>query len=127
MMLWLWVAAGGALGACARFAVAQVVPVNLHSAQFPWPTLTVNTLGSFLIGLLVGALSTSAWFNDFGRAFLVTGLLGGFTTFSAFSLEVVQMAQMGHTAVAAGYVVSSLVLCLLGAFVGLLLGASLTG
>jgi CrcB protein len=125
MILWLWVALGGALGACARFAVAQLVPVNLHSTSFPWLTLTVNVLGSFLIGLLVGALSTSVWFNDFGRAFLVTGVLGGFTTFSAFSLEVVQLAQAGQAGLAAGYVVASLLICLLGAAAGLWLGANL--
>ena len=126
MSLWLWVGLGGAIGACARFGVAQLVPVQAAaSGYFPWPTFSVNVLGSLLIGTLIGALSQSAWFNEFGRAFLVTGVLGGFTTFSAFSLEVVQLAQAGHLTTAAGYALASLVLCAIAALAGLLIGSSI--
>ena len=124
MSLWLWVGLGGAIGACARFAIAQVVPVQmLGEAPFPWPTFVANVVGSLLIGLVVGLLGQTAWFNEFGRAFLVTGILGGFTTFSAFSLEVVQLAQAGQTATAVGYALASLIICALGALIGLALGS----
>lgn len=123
MSLWLWIALGGALGACGRYAVAQWI----GGAEFPWATFTVNALGACAIGALIGSLGQTAWFNEFGRAFLVTGLLGGFTTFSAFSLEFVQLAQAGAVATALGYVVLSLVVCGLGAWAGLSISLSITG
>lgn len=126
MSVWLWVGLGGALGACARFGIGQVVPVALvGGAAFPWPTFVANALGAGCIGLAIGALSEQLWFNDFGRAFLVTGVLGGFTTFSAFSLEMVQLAQAGHVGTAVGYALMSLLVCAIGAWVGLSVGSSL--
>jgi len=120
MSLWLWVALGGALGACGRFGVTQWLgsPV-LGEGAFPWATFTANAIGAFAIGAAIGGFGHTAWFNDFGRALLVTGLLGGFTTFSAFSLEFVQLAQAGQVATALGYVLLSLVVCGLGAWAGL--------
>jgi len=123
MSLWVWAALGGALGACGRYAVAQL----LGAAVFPWATFTVNALGAFAIGALIGGLGHTAWFNEFGRAFLVTGLLGGFTTFSAFSLEFVQLAQAGQILTAFGYVALSLVVCGLGTWAGLSISLSITG
>lgn len=126
MSLWLWVALGGGLGACGRFGLAQIVPVTLVAGgQFPWPTFTANAIGSGLIGLAIGGLAEQAWFNEFGRAFLVTGVLGGFTTFSAFSLEMVQLTQSGHAGLGIGYALLSLVVCGLGAWLGLSIGQSL--
>ena len=78
------VARGGALGACARFALTTLW---IDPGQFPWPTLVVNVAGSFGIGLLWGFGAGAPWFESWGRYFLVVGVLGGFTTFSAFSLE----------------------------------------
>jgi len=120
-----WVGLGGAIGACARFGVAQWVPVG-QSGGFPWPTFIVNTVGALLIGFAVGWVGQSGWFIDYGRAFLVTGVLGGFTTFSAFSLEVVQLAQAGFATQAVAYALLSLVVCAAFAAVGLMLGVALT-
>ncbi len=120
MSLWLWVGLGGALGACARFGVAQLLgPQTIQYSVFPWATFAVNALGACAIGAAIGGFGHTAWFNEFGRAFLVTGLLGGFTTFSAFSLEVVQLAQAGHTAIALGYALLSVLVCALAAWAGL--------
>ncbi|MAY26378.1 MAG: hypothetical protein CMK02_08805 [Polycyclovorans sp.] len=87
MTAWLAVAAGGALGSLARYAVKLVFGA---AAGFPWWTLLVNALGGLLIGLL--AVAARDW-PEALRAGLMVGLLGGFTTFSAFSLETVQLLR----------------------------------
>ena len=128
MSLWLWVGLGGALGACGRFGVAQLLgPQITQYSTFPWATFTVNALGACAIGAAIGGLGHTTWFNEFGRAFLVSGLLGGFTTFSAFSLEIVQLAQAGHGAIALGYALLSVLVCVLAAWVGLSIAVSMTG
>lgn len=128
MSLWLWVALGGALGACGRFGVAQLLGAQMADAGvFPWATFTVNALGACAIGAAIGGFGHTTWFNDFGRAFLVTGVLGGFTTFSAFSLEFVQLGQAGQVATAASYVLLSLLVCGLGVWAGLSMSLSIAG
>ena len=85
MQLGLLAGVGAAVGSLLRFAVSE----NLESATYPWATFTVNILGSFLIGLLIGLpLITN---NDQRRIFLITGVLGGFTTFSAVVVESLQL------------------------------------
>jgi len=118
---WCLVALGGAGGASLRYAVARLGAWLLPTAAFPWPTLLVNALGCFLIGwwspALARAHAPEAW-----RQLLVVGLLGGFTTFSAFSYETLELWRGGGHARAAAYVAASLVLCLAGTAAGLLLG-----
>jgi CrcB protein len=119
MMQWLAIALGGALGSVLRFAcVSYVTPlVNL---RFPLGTFAVNMLGSFLIGVayvvLIEKTAAVEW-----RLFFITGVLGGFTTFSAFSLEMLQLWQDGHTLTALAYAVSSVALGLVMAFIGVAL------
>ena len=111
------VALGGALGASARHGV-NLGAARLLGPGFPWATLGVNVAGSFLIGLLVAALGRdSAW-----APFLLTGLLGGFTTFSAFSLDAVALLQKGQGGAAAAYVLASVLLSLAALVAGLSLG-----
>jgi CrcB protein len=93
----LWVGLGGALGALCRYTWSAAF---VAGERFPWATLTINIAGSFLIGLAWGAWSQEGWFNTWGRAFLVTGVLGGFTTFSAFSLETIALAEAGRVVTA---------------------------
>jgi len=124
MSAYLWVGLGGALGACARFGVAQIFAVS-SPGGFPWPTFLVNAVGALFIGLAMGWVGQSGWFIDQGRAFLVTGLLGGFTTFSAFSLEVVQLAQAGFVTQAVTYALLSLLVCAVFAALGLTLGVAI--
>ena len=114
----LLVAAGGALGAVGRHLVTAGATAWLGSG-FPWGTLVVNVAGSFLLGVLVGLLS-AAWTppGDM-RLFLATGFLGAFTTFSAFSLDVVSEFERGYNSLAILYIVASVVLSVLALLAGL--------
>lgn len=103
------VALGGAIGATARY-LTSLAALRLLGAGFPWGTMLVNVLGSFLMGLLVVLLAQ----RDATRLapFLLTGILGGFTTFSAFSLDALAMYERGETMLAGFYVVASVILSL---------------
>jgi CrcB protein len=114
----LSVAAGGAVGAWLRFALGRMI----GPAPFPVATLTINVLGSVAMGLLAGWLARHGENGEPWRLLLGVGLLGGFTTFSAFSLEVVTLAQRGTVGQAALYIALSLV----GGIGGLLLGLALS-
>ena len=116
----LLVMAGGALGAGLRHLVGSAAMARLGPG-FPWGTLIVNLSGGLAIGLLVGWLGRSGGSEPL-RLFLAVGLLGGFTTFSAFSLETFQMIERGQTGAAIGYVALSVVgsLALLVAGLGLM-------
>jgi fluoride exporter len=101
----LLVMLGGAIGAGARYLVGQAM-LGWLGPGFPWWTLLINVAGGLLMGLLTGVLLR--WgLGDNWRLFLGVGVLGGFTTFSSFSLEAVTLAQRGAMAAAAGYVLAS--------------------
>ena len=119
MKTYLLIALGSALGGMSRHWVSTLLA--REPAGFPWGTLAVNVVGSFLIGLL--AVFPESRFSVLPRPFFTVGLLGGFTTFSAFSLQSVALLENGKLGLAAGYILSSLVLCLAGAWLGLLLGS----
>jgi CrcB protein len=125
-MAYVWVAIGGALGSLARFGLVNVV-VRAAGAAFPWGTLLVNASGSFVIGLLAALLTTEGKPLVVGdsRAFLMVGVLGGFTTFSSFSLETLSLARGGAWAAAGANVAASIVLCLVAVWIGFLVGAAL--
>jgi len=103
----LLVMLGGAIGAGARH-LAGVAGLRWLGPGFPWATLFVNLLGSLLMGLLAGWLVQKGG-GEQTRLFLAVGILGGFTTFSAFSLETFLMLQRGETASAAAYVAASVI------------------
>ncbi|MFU8881756.1 MAG: fluoride efflux transporter CrcB [Rhodobacterales bacterium] len=105
----LQVALGGAIGAAARY-LTFVGAIRFFGAGFPWGTLVVNVVGSFLMGVLVVVLAQ----RDATRLapFLITGLLGGFTTFSAFSLDAMALYDKGETMLAAFYIGASVILSL---------------
>jgi fluoride exporter len=115
-MIWLWVAAGSAIGGVLRYGTSAAVSAAL-GARFPWGTFAVNALGSLLIGMLAVWISTRspAWP---AREFLLIGVLGGFTTFSSFSLEVLQLLQAGDYKSAGAYSGASLILCVGAAAMG---------
>jgi len=118
-MQYLWVALGGALGSVARYA-CSIGAARWLGATFPWGTLLVNVAGSFTIGLLAALLTADgrpALGSD-ARAFLMIGVLGGFTTFSSFSLETLTLARAGALGAAGANVALSLVLCLGGVWLG---------
>ena len=111
----LFVALGGALGASARYMVGLLVSDN----NFHWNTIFVNVVGSFCLGVLVAAM-TFAWSpSSEMRSFLIIGLLGGFTTFSAFSLEAVVLMERGHLELALIYIVGTVLLSIAGLIAGL--------
>ncbi|MCW8086336.1 fluoride efflux transporter FluC [Sabulicella glaciei] len=105
MRIYLAVASGGALGSLARYGTS-LAGVTLLGPAFPWGTLAVNVVGSWLIAFFAASGGRIAARED-ARHFVMAGFCGGFTTFSVFSLEAVQMAQAGSVARAAAYVVLS--------------------
>ena len=123
-MTWslLYVALGGALGAAGRY-LTGLATLRLMGPGFPWGTLFVNVLGSFLMGLLIVALADKV--HERVQLFLLTGLLGGFTTFSAFSLEALVLYERGQPAVAGLYIAASLILSLGAVTAGALLARGL--
>ncbi len=125
MMHYLLVAMGSAIGGVLRFWTANLLERRL-GPSFPWGTLTVNILGSLLIGLVAAlAAKESSMFHPLGtRNFVMAGVMGGFTTFSAFSLQTLQLLQSGRVAHAMFNVAGSVTLCLLGVWLGHTLGQS---
>jgi len=120
MKLILAVAAGGAVGAVARYVTMSAVGM-LAGTGFPWSTLAVNVIGSFILGLLVESMAQfwSPW--EALRAFMVVGVLGAFTTFSTFSLDVAVLYERGEFAAIAAYLIASFVLSVGALFTGLAL------
>ncbi len=118
------IAAGGALGSVLRYALSQLITVGV-SEGFPTAIMVINIIGSFLMGLFVTLLM--ARFNDHTmlRVFLTVGVLGGFTTFSTFSLDVVALFERGEYILAGCYVGGSVTLSVIALFVGLILGRTM--
>ena len=121
MPMALAIALGGAVGALSRHYMAAAI-ARAFGLGFPYGTLTVNVFGCFLMGLLVEALALRFSITPEARGFLAVGLLGGFTTFSAFSLEVALLYERGQLLLAAVYVVASVVLSVAALFGGLAVG-----
>lgn len=104
----LWVAGGAAIGANARYWIGYVTKAN--TASFPWSTLLINVVGSFLLGAFAAAALMRGWGWQ-GRLFFAVGLCGGFTTFSTFSFEVLDLFYEKSWRMAALYAILSFVLC----------------
>lgn len=113
---WLLVMLGSAIGGGARLWLSTAVAQPLGT-RFPWGTLVVNLLGCLLVGILGAVLAPPGRMHDAQplRIFLVVGVLGGFTTFSAFALDALMLVQRGATGAAAVYVLASVLGCLLAA------------
>ncbi len=126
----LYVALGGGIGAVLRYqlgrAVTHILGISVADA-FPWATLAANVLGSCAMGLLFGLIArTGVAEGDAMRLFIGVGLLGGFTTFSAFSLETFQLIERGQAGLAASYGLISVVAGLLALYLGLLAARAMT-
>ena len=120
MPMVVWVALGGAIGSAARYTV-NVWSGRMFGTEFPWHTLTVNILGCFAMGLLIELMALKLNVSTDVRAFLTTGILGGFTTFSAFSLDFALLVERKSYGLAGAYAAGSVVLSLLAVFAGLYL------
>ena len=120
------IAAGGALGAVTRFLVSNGV-YSWLGRGFPWGTLTVNGVGSMLMGLLFVLLTERLALGPQWRAFLLVGFLGAFTTFSTFSLETLSLIEGGEWLRAVANMVGSVLLCVGAAWVGVVVGRTVWG
>lgn len=115
-----WVALGGAIGSAARYTV-NVWSGRILGAAFPWHTLVVNIAGCFIMGVLVELMALKLNVSNDVRAFLTTGILGGFTTFSAFSLDFALLVERKTYGLAGAYAAGSVVVSLIAVFAGLYL------
>jgi len=119
MATYLWVAVGSALGGMARFWLATAV-ASLTGPAFPWGTLLINIVGSGVIGLFTALTGSEGRLSvppDI-RVFVMVGLCGGFTTFSSFSLQTLELVQAGEILRAGAYVSASVLLCLAFVWLG---------
>ncbi len=110
-MYWIAVAIGGALGAMARYGVSTLL-FDASTQRFPYATLSVNVLGSFLMGILFVLIVEKGLLPPEMRSILMVGFLGAFTTFSTFSLDALGLWQNGHLLLALVYALGTVVLCL---------------
>ena len=116
--MFLYAALGGAIGAAARYGVNITTP-KLIGHGFPWSTMIVNVTGSFIMGLLIAVMALAWSTSQEMRVFLITGILGGFTTFSAFSLDFATLYERKEYGLAVAYAGGSVVLSVLAVFAGL--------
>ena len=119
MTIYLLIALGGALGSVSRFALSGFV-AHHFGETFPWGTLLVNVAGSFIIGFFATLTEPTGRLlvGPGGRHFFMTGVLGGFTTFSSFSLQTLNLAREGELLQAGGNVAGSVLACLLAVWLG---------
>ena len=124
MKMMLMVALGGAIGTTGRYLVG-VLAARLFGVGFPWGTLIVNILGSFVMGVLIATLALRYSVSNEVRAFLTIGILGGFTTFSSFALDVVFLAEKKQYLASMSYMGLSVICSLIALVLGLTLVRSL--
>ena len=127
MLAYLWIAIGGALGSVSRYWFSGVVATR-YGETFPWGTLAVNVTGSFVIGLIGALVSAEGRLDSpsrtFATQFLMMGVCGGYTTFSSFSLQTLNLLRDREWLYAGGNVLLSVVLCLIAVWLGWLLGGA---
>jgi CrcB protein len=128
MWLYFLIAVGGAIGSVARFLLSGAI-ANQVGATFPWGTLFVNVTGSFAIGFVATLTGPDGRIFASGntRQFLMTGIFGGYTTFSSFSLQTLNLADDGEWLQAGGNVVLSVVTCLVAVWLGHAAAAAVNG
>ncbi len=123
---YLWVALGGALGGVSRFWLSGIISARFGET-FPWGTLIVNITGSFLIGIFAAFAAPEGRLDSQSRAFatqfLMIGICGGYTTFSSFSLQTLNLMRDREWLYAGGNIILSVVLCMIAVWLGYLLGS----
>ncbi len=126
MQIYLWIALGSALGGAGRYWCSGVIARHIGET-FPWGTLTVNVVGSLLIGLLatVSEPDGRLLMSTTMRQFFMIGVFGGFTTFSSFSLQTLNLVRDGQWIPASLYILGSVALCLVGVWLGHGLGIAI--
>ena len=121
MTRFIWICFGGAVGTGARYLLSGFV-ARVAGPDFPYGTLLINVLGSFLIGVVQQVGLSTLMIPDTVRLVLAVGVMGGFTTYSSFSYETVKLVETGSWGAAGAYVVFTTTLCLVGCVMGLSLG-----
>ena len=124
MKLLMLATAGGAFGSAARYLVIDGMN-RAYGTRFPWGTFTVNVAGSFFMGMLADLILRKFGGSAEMRVFLATGILGGFTTFSAFSADVSNLIGRGDSSTAIGYIVASVAISLAALYAGVALSKAL--
>ena len=126
MMAYLWIAIGSALGGVARFWCSGVAARTIGET-FPWGTLIVNVVGSFIIGFFATLTGPDGrvFVSSTARQFVMIGFCGGYTTFSSFSIQTLNLVQDGEWLRAGGNIVGSVVLCLVAVWAGYVAAAAL--
>jgi len=129
LMQYVVIGLGGALGSMLRFGLGSLIDTNVQKSGqiFPWGTIVVNVTGCFVIGFIftISASEGRLILSSLTRNFIMIGILGGYTTFSSFSLQTLTLAQDGQWWGAAVNVLLSVVLCLVGVWLGAMLAGSL--
>ena len=128
MLAYLWIAIGGALGSMARYGVGGLVANKFPASQtFPWGTLVVNVSGSFIIGFLGAMTAPEGKMSPQSRVLvtqlLITGVCGGYTTFSSFSLQTLNLLRDREWLYAGGNILLSVLLCMIAVWLGYWLGS----
>ena len=123
----IWVAIGGAAGSVLRYWVSHLLGAAAVGEGFPWATFTVNVVGSLGLGMVFVLGEGRTMFGADARVLLGTGVMGGFTTYSAFNLESLGLLQNGAYGRAALYMGGTVVACLIGGAFGLVLGRAIRG
>lgn len=126
MLLYIWVAIGGGIGATGRFLLSGIV-ARLIGETFPWGTLVVNVTGCFVIGFFATLTGPAGklYVGSAARQFVMTGICGGYTTFSSFSLQTLNLANDGELFRAGANAGLSLVLCLIAVWGGFVLATAI--
>jgi CrcB protein len=129
MLAYLWVAIGGALGSVSRYWLSGLVAARFGET-FPWGTLVINVTGSFVIGIFAALAIPEGRMDSqsrmFATQFLMIGVCGGYTTFSSFSLQTLNLLREREWLYAGGNVILSVILCMIAVWLGYLLGSTFT-
>ncbi len=129
MLAYLWVAIGGALGSVGRYWLSGFVAARFGET-FPWGTLVINVTGSFVIGIFAALAIPEGRMDSqsrmFATQFLMIGVCGGYTTFSSFSLQTLNLLREREWLYAGGNVILSVILCMIAVWLGYLLGSTFT-
>jgi CrcB protein len=129
MLAYLWVAIGGALGSVSRYWLSGFVAARFGET-FPWGTLVINVTGSFVIGIFAALAIPEGRMDSqsrlFATQFLMIGVCGGYTTFSSFSLQTLNLLREREWLYAGGNVILSVILCMIAVWLGYLLGSTFT-
>ena len=113
MMMFLFIALGGALGAVSRYAIGLAITAQFGAGFMPLATLSVHVVGSALMGFCFACLGTGLALSDPMRGFVMVGFLGALTTFSSFSLDTIALIEKGQVLVGLGYIIGSVLLSLM--------------